>query len=192
MIRRISLNTIVHKTQTVYRQLINVSSRPGHIETVEEELSNYTDFSKANLLTCVTLFDNEITYMTTNEVMEKEVKVLTGARKAHDLSTTDYIISKRSDLKEEFFTQTKHGVLASPEKSVTILIDLDSLNEGQTYQLTGPGIKDTQTINIDLDPSWIELRNQACQEFPLGLDLILTDKNNQLMMIPRTTKVEVR
>src|SRR5699024_10696846 len=181
MIRRISLNTIVHKTQTVYRQLINVSSRPGHIETVEEELSNYTDFSKATLLTCVTLFDNEVTYISTSEVMEKEVKVLTDARKAEALSTTDYIISKRSDLKEEFFTQTKHGALAAPEKSVTRVIDLECLSEGQTYQLTGQGSKDTHTINIDLNPRWMELSTQACQELPRGLGLIFTDKNKQLM-----------
>ena len=54
------MNTIVHTTQQIYRQLVNAASRPGHVEIITEDVKNYTDFSNAALLTAMTLFDNEI------------------------------------------------------------------------------------------------------------------------------------
>lgn len=185
------MKTIVHTTQSVYRQLVNITSRPGHIEHIEEEVKNYSDFSNATLLTAMTLFDNEISFMTPDERMDKELKVLTGAASIDDMSETDFIVVKGSDLKGEYFTETAHGVLISPEKSVTLIIEVDSLTSGESYTFTGPGIKDETKVKLALGHEWMALRNEACKEFPLGLDIILTDKENQAMMIPRTTKVEV-
>lgn len=185
------MNTIVHTTQHVYRQLVNAASRPGHVETLTEDVKNYTNFSNAALLTALTLFDNEISFFTTNAAMEKEVRVLTGGVSNQNYQAADFIISKEADLKEEYFTDTLKGVLISPEKSVTLLIDVDSIGEGQTYRLSGPGIKETTDISLSLAKDWLALRNEACIEFPLGIDLLLTDKNNQAVFIPRTSKVEV-
>ncbi|MCK1976186.1 phosphonate C-P lyase system protein PhnH [Jeotgalicoccus huakuii] len=185
------MKTIVHTTQAVYRQLVNITSRPGHIELIEEEVKNYSDFSNATLLTTMTLFDNEISFITPDGGMDKEIKVLTGATSIDSLKETDFIVLKATDLKEEYFTETAHGVLISPEKSVTLIIEVDSVTSGQSYTFSGPGIKDETKVNITLEHEWISLRNEVCKEFPLGLDIILTDKENQAMMIPRTTKVEV-
>ncbi len=185
------MKTIVHTTQAVYRQLVNITSRPGHIELIEEEVKNYSDFSNATLLTTMTLFDNEISFITPDEAMDKEIKVLTGAKSIDSLKEIDFIVLQAADLKEEYFTETAHGVLISPEKSVTLIIEVDSVTSGESYIFSGPGIKDETKVNIALEHEWISLRNEACKEFPLGLDIILTDKENRAMMIPRTTKVEV-
>lgn len=185
------MKTIVHTTQAVYRQLVNVVSRPGHTEIITEEVKNYSDFSDAALLISMTLFDNEISFFSSDKTMQKELKVLTGGIPKQDYTTADFIVSKEADLKEEYFTEVMHGVLISPEKSATLIIEANSIGEGNDYCLSGPGIKSTTGVKLSLERRWIELRNDICKEFPLGIDLILTDKNNSVVMIPRTSKVEV-
>ncbi|CAD2081595.1 phosphonate C-P lyase system protein PhnH [Jeotgalicoccus coquinae] len=186
------MKTIVHTTQQVYRQLINASSRPGHTENISEEVKNYSDFSDAALLAAMTLFDNEISFFSKDKTMRKELKVLTGGIPNKDHTTADFIISKAADLKKKYFREVMKGILISPEKSATLIIDLNSIGEGTEYSLTGPGIKDETNIKLSLDSSWMELRNEVCKEFPLGIDLVLTDKQNNLVIIPRTTKAEVK
>lgn len=185
------MKTIVHTTQQVYRQLVNVASRPGHIETINEEVKNYSTFSDAALLVGMTLFDNEITYFSSDKTMRKELKVLTGGIPNKDFTAVDFIVLKEADLQPAYFTDVLHGVLISPEKSATLLIEVESIGEGHNYQLTGPGIKEATDLQLSLSNEWILARNEVCKEFPLGIDLILTDKNNNTVMIPRTTKVEV-
>src|SRR5699024_11238195 len=67
-------------------------------------------------------------------------------------------------------------VLISPEKSATLLIDIESIGKGEAYRLSGPGIKESTDIQLSFPSSWFALRNEVCKEFPLGIDLILTDK----------------
>ena len=185
------MKTIVHTTQQVYRRLVNASSRPGHPENIAEEVKNYSDFSDAALLTAMTLFDNEISFFSQDKTMRKELKVLTGGIPNKDYTTADFIVSKETDLKEAFFTEAMNGILISPEKSATLIIDIDSIGEGTEYRLRGPGIKEATNMKLSLGSRWMELRNEICKEFPLGIDLILTDKQNNLVIIPRTTKAEV-
>ena len=185
------MKTIVHTTQQVYRRLVNASSRPGHTENIAEEVKNYSDFSEAALLTAMTLFDNEISFFSQDKTMRKELRVLTGGIPNKDYTTADFIVSKEADLKEVFFTEAMNGILISPEKSATLIIDIDSIGEGTEYRLRGPGIKEATNIKLSLGSRWMELRNEICKEFPLGIDLILTDKQNNLVIIPRTTKAEV-
>lgn len=185
------MKTIVHTTQAVYRQLINAMSRPGHTEVITEEVKNYSDFSDAALLISMTLFDNEISFFSRDKTMLKELKVLTGGIPNKDYTTADFIVLKEADLKEEYFTEVMQGVLISPEKSATLIIEADSIGEGNEYRLSGPGIKTATDVKLSLESRWIGLRNEVCKEFPLGIDLILTDKNNSVVMIPRTSKVEV-
>ncbi|CEA03538.1 Alpha-D-ribose 1-methylphosphonate 5-triphosphate synthase subunit PhnH [Jeotgalicoccus saudimassiliensis] len=186
------MKTIVHTTQQVYRQLVNASSRPGHIENIAEDVKNYSDFSDAALLTAMTLFDNEISFFSKDKTMRKELKVLTGAIPNKDHTTADFIVTKEADLKDEYFTEVMKGILISPEKSATLIIDVETVGEGTLYSLRGPGIKTETKVSLSLDSHWIKLRNDICKEFPLGIDLILTDKHNNTVIIPRTTKVEVR
>lgn len=185
------MKTIVHTTQAVYRQLINAMSRPGHTEVITEEVKNYSDFSDAALLISMTLFDNEISFFSRDKTMLKELKVLTGGIPNKDYTTADFIVLKEADLKEEYFTEVMQGILISPEKSATLIIEANRIGEGSEYRLSGPGIKDTTDVKLSLESRWVELRNEICKEFPLGIDLILTDKNNNVVMIPRTSKVEV-
>lgn len=185
------MNTQIHQTQKHYRTLVDIFSYPGKISATMESMDNYSTFGDGVLMTAVTLLDNEVTFHTTFKSDGQEISLLTGSEPVADIESSDYLIVKEKDLEAPIFEEAAAGTLASPEKSATLIIEADSLHEGSQYRLTGPGIKEETIISISLESRWIGLRNEKCKEYPLGVDMILTDSTNNMMAIPRTTKIEV-
>lgn len=185
------MNTQVHQTQQHYRTLVDIFSYPGKIAKNVEKPNNYSTFCDGVLMTAMTLLDNEVTFHTTFKSDGQEFSTLTGAMMADEIGESDYLIIKEKDLTTEIFEKASIGTLPSPEKSATLIIEVESFHEGQFYKLTGPGIKDEVMVQISLEPEWVSNRNGKCEEYPLGIDLILIDGQSNMMSIPRTTKMEV-
>ena len=185
------MTTMVHNTQKHYRELVDLFSRPGEVRISTFDTPNFTSFSDATLATVLTLFDNEISFYTPEQKDYAEFQTLTGGRYSEDLSEADYAVIKEHDLTAALMMTVKTGTLGSPEKSATLIIEVDSIGDGKKYSLKGPGIRTVNEIEMTFDPKWMELRAELCSEFPLGFDLILIDRHNQLAVIPRTTITEV-
>lgn len=185
------MNTVIHQTQQHYRTLVDIFSYPGKIAETIESTNNYSTFGDGVLMTAMTLLDNEVTFHTTFKSDGQEISLLTGSEPGGEIRDCEYLILKEKDLEAYIFEEAKTGTLPSPEKSATLIIETESLHEGHAYRLTGPGIKDETLISISLEARWIDYRNEKCKEYPLGVDLILTDSENNMMAIPRTTKIEV-
>lgn len=185
------MTTMVHNTQKHYRELVDLFSRPGEVRISTFDIPNFTNFSDAVLATVLTLFDNEITFYTQDQKDAGEFQTLTGGQCVTNPTDAGYIVVKAHALMEDLLKMLKVGTLGSPEKSATLIVEVDSIGEGQKFSLKGPGIKTVNEIEMTLDPKWMEMRTTLCSEFPLGIDLILIDRHNQLTVIPRTTKVEV-
>lgn len=185
------MTTMVHNTQKHYRELVDLFSRPGEVRISTFDTPNFTNFSDAALATVLTLFDNEITFYTTDQKNSDEFQTLTGGECVPEISDADYIVIKAHELTEEILKTLKTGTLGSPEKSATLIVEVDSIGEGRKYALKGPGIKTVNEIEMTFEAKWMEIRTALCSEFPLGIDLVLIDGHNQLTVIPRTTKVEV-
>ncbi|TVT28965.1 phosphonate C-P lyase system protein PhnH [Salinicoccus cyprini] len=184
------MTTMVHETQQHYRKLIDLFSRPGEMEAGTLGIPNFTRFSDAVLATVLTLFDNEVSFSTIEQGDREEFMTLTGAKAAQN-SEADFIVVKESELTAEMMETMKVGTLASPEKSATLIIEVEAIGSGHAYQLQGPGIKAVNALGMTLDPKWMALRDVRCAEFPIGIDLILVDRENHMTVIPRTTTVEV-
>ncbi len=185
------MTTMVHNTQKHYRELVDLFSRPGEVRMSAFDTPNFSNFSDAVLATVLTLFDNEISFHTDAQRDCDEFQTLTGGSCAGEAKEADYVVIKEEALTETVFQNIKTGTLGSPEKSATLIIEVASIGEGHKYALRGPGIKAVNEIEMTLDPAWMELRRGLCSEFPLGIDMILIDRHNQMTVIPRTTKVEV-
>lgn len=77
-----------------------------------------------------------------------------------------------------------------PERSATLLVQVEGLTSGRGRRLTGPGIKVESRLEARglPDSFWQGLRwNHAL--FPRGVDVILTS-GRRLAALPRTTAVE--
>ena len=82
------------------------------------------------------------------------------------------------------------GLPAYPDRSATLIVEVDSLHDGDALTLSGPGIESTQPLQVrglpaDFRQAW--RANNA--RFPLGVDLLLAS-GEQFCAMTRTTRVE--
>jgi alpha-D-ribose 1-methylphosphonate 5-triphosphate synthase subunit PhnH len=82
------------------------------------------------------------------------------------------------------------GDPAYPDRSCTVLLEVDALGAGPEVILSGPGIATTRTLRVQGLPQgfWAAWRANH-KRFPLGVDVILIH-GARLCALPRTTAVE--
>lgn len=82
------------------------------------------------------------------------------------------------------------GDPAYPDLSTTLLIEVESLSEGEPAILSGPGIQSQQVLRVAGLPEgfWREWRINH-QRFPLGVDVFLTQER-RICALPRSTRKE--
>lgn len=125
---------------------------------------------------------------------------------ASDGFSTDCTEAKR------IIGKAQRGTASDPHKGASVLINLPNLpREIETVagmperwiRLSGPGIaaerrlgcfqssEGASTSILHDDFWWVGPRNTVCEEFPLGIELILYDDNDNVCAIPRSTEVEL-
>ena len=78
-----------------------------------------------------------------------------------------------------------------PDRSTTVIIEVDGFDAAPAVRLTGPGIETATLFGAGPLPNgvWAELLSKAAM-FPLGIDVILTAPD-AIVAIPRSTRIEV-
>lgn len=185
----------VHDTQEVFRTILHCMSRPGTIQNIEgrgncgEQLEDCND---ALFLTAMTLLDAEVSFYIIGENAKRigELFAAHTLSKAVDLSEADYLfILQDADPQMicEAFTKAKIGTLRDPQQSATIIMETEKLTNDPQLLLRGPGIATTETVQITASEVWKHERALVNQEYPLGVDMIFIDRQNDMMCLPRTT-----
>ncbi|MEM6944547.1 MAG: phosphonate C-P lyase system protein PhnH [Pseudomonadota bacterium] len=75
-----------------------------------------------------------------------------------------------------------------PDRSATLIVELDAMEGGPPLALTGPGIPKEKRIAPALPLDAVEALAANAARFPLGVDLYLT-VGERAMGLPRTTRV---
>lgn len=184
-----------------YRSLVEANSFPGEIKrfdtNIDESFPATSMYSSTNIL-CLMLLDTEVTYKIVGEndyeenKKNKIIKELTYSVE-EDICNADYVIvSKEVDKYKilEIISELKKGTLVDPHTSATLIIEVSSLYEGDRFICSGPGIEKEKEILIKKGYGWYLERNNKNKEFPLGIDIILVDKDKNILAIPRTTNLE--
>lgn len=190
----------VHDLQFVYKKILDSMSRPGKIASLQT-LAGRNDYNlqmlDATLLTMMTLLDREVTFhVLTDSGQNIAEKISEYTLAAHTtIDQADFVIAlKRTPetVITEGLAQCKKGSLIDPHASATWIIENAFSNEHESeLLLTGPGIKDQTKLQTELIPAVWQVRNICVAEYPLGIDLILTDADLRVVCIPRTTKVDI-
>ncbi len=190
---------IVHDLQAIYRKMLDSTSRPGLLSDLQKEaalldLEGQKDWNASLLLIALTLFDQEVTFKVFSaqaDAVSKTINQLTYAKPA-ETEEADYLLvlqdAEQGSL-EKAIQKAKPGTLKNPHTSATILVEVDSVTNGETFLLKGPGIKSTESVFVDIKENWMECRQEKNKEFPLGIDLMFIDQNHQLLSLPRTTQI---
>lgn len=81
------------------------------------------------------------------------------------------------------------GTQEYPDRSSTIIIQISSFEEGETYTLSGPGIETITKVKIaNLPLFFLDQWQTNRDHYPRGVDIIFVTEN-ALMCLPRTTQM---
>ena len=182
----------VHDAQIVFRSLLKALSEPGTIQHLRVKLQTPAPLHLATAAACLALMDYETTAWLADEFDNDAVRTYLrfhcGLPLVHEKSSANFAVlgSSLQQLDLQAFAQ---GSMTYPDKSATLLIQVDDMNSGTKYQLTGPGIKDTRSIYISGLPADFVIKwevNHAA--FPQGVDVIFCS-GDAVLGLPRTSKI---
>lgn len=172
--------------QQIFRQLLSCMSNPGTIADLSLSLGEST----ALMGVLATLLDNTVTLHDIHTLVPEGKRRFLNSPTA-SLSEARFIVADGAIAPDTNFNPNL-GTLASPELGATIVLQGRQLGSGKlTLSLTGPGIPSAKESKVTLngfDDAWFSRRQEWVSAFPLGIDLILVDAT-QVMIIPRTTQI---
>lgn len=190
---------IVHDLQSVYRKMVDSTSRPGLISDLSKEAAlvegeDQKGCPASLLLVALTLLDQEVTFKVFSaqaEAVSKTINQLTYA-KPTTTEQADYLLVLQDAEKgslEEAIRKAKSGTLNNPHDAALLIVETKSVTNGEVHLLKGPGIQTTESAYVDIQEDWVQCRQNKNKEYPLGIDLMLIDQQHQLLSLPRTTQI---
>jgi alpha-D-ribose 1-methylphosphonate 5-triphosphate synthase subunit PhnH len=179
-------------TQRIFQALLNAMSHPGRVYP----LFYNGIWTTSWLAVADTLLDHEVSFAVLGEQsaddVAAEVHSATKARMT-DPAVADYIFVLGSNSQGAVY-KCRHGTPEYPDRSATFIYVLvhDQKPTVEGITLSGPGIFETISPQINqLDPGELESIRNVNQEYPLGVDCIFLNEADQVMCIPRTTKIKI-
>ncbi|MFB9948421.1 phosphonate C-P lyase system protein PhnH [Rhizobium puerariae] len=168
------------RTNATFEELMWALARPG--------LARPLPFAGFAAL-AESLIDRECRFHVRDDAALAGRLAQTGAQPV-SLDKADYVFAPLGSPADVSALSTlRIGTLAYPDEAATLFAPA-RIGSGQALRLSGPGIKDTVTVEIGgVDPLFWPMRERAIR-YPLGWDLYLVD-GDRLIGIPRSTKIEV-
>ena len=182
---------VVFDAQQHYRLILDSMARPGKINVIPPvEIDEPMDINNASALIAFALLNTDASFYAAEGDVTSFISLNTSAVNA-DLADADLVFISGLH-EEEFVQQLKAGTLSYPENSATIIADVNriskvKINGSLELTLKGPGVKDAETVYVaGLNAAILDELKAQNEEFPLGIDLILTDRDNNIICVPRS------
>lgn len=185
----------VFQAQSVFRALMDSFARPGTVTSLAAVVSPPSPFGKASGAVALTLCDHDtavwLSPALSKSAVPQWIAFHTGAPVTDTKDNARFAFIERGAVVPSF-DQFALGTQEYPDRSTTLVIEVEALTGGSPLTAKGPGVKDKIIVapqglpDLFLD-FWIA--NRAI--FPRGIDLILT-AGDAVLCLPRTTKLSAR
>ena len=186
----------VFDAQEHFRVLLDSMSRPGKMNMLPAmDILPPDGLQSSAALTGFALLNNDVTFYIAGKNSTEIATYLlvnTGARDA-EISIADYIFIPEHFYGEELYDALV-GTAIYPEDSATIIAQSELISEEpheDAIELTlrGPGVDREEKIYISgLCRHLLDFLKIQNDEYPLGIDMIITDKVNNVMGLPRSNR----
>jgi len=176
---------LVFSSQKVFRLILEAMSNPTRIVSIRQCASSLFGDQPTLLALAITLLDNEVSFNTCdNHSLTAEIESLTLTKKA-GLEYADYVFVSNPNKIKDVIEKLKHGTLADPHKSATVIIRNDG-DSDCLIKLSGPGIDGQAEVWVSKTVSeTMQLRDEQNYEYPQGIDMIFVSSKGDLLAIPR-------
>lgn len=181
---------LIKPSQNVYRDLLMAMSRPGTVRKLMPEISLI--WGSGLMAATATLIDQEVSFhVVEDESLARSISHTTHGR-VLPAEQADFILMPAGTSKG-LIKRVRRGRAEYPDQGATLIYQVELLKEGRSdsyLQLTGPGIKETAQLTIEgVDLDDLLQLSAVNSQYPLGVDVLLTDRHNQVAAIPRSVAV---
>lgn len=186
------------RTQQAFRAIMRAMGYPGTIQRLAHHGPRKTGAANLQLL-AETLLDQDATFCVIGDHGTCGLEDILHERTnspVTELSLADLIIVASGASRGKLLA-AKTGIPEYPDRSATVLFSVESLADGSAgdflVRLTGPGIPGEKYVQIQgLDHEELRHLRELNSGYPLGVDSIFVDKNDRIMCIPRSAKIQLR
>ncbi len=197
MIRELTYDP-VFDAQTHFRLLMDSMARPGKLNVLNGVMiAPPASLNPASALVGLALLNADVTYYATeNAGVIADYFVTNTASRPAPVDVADFVFLPGNQASETL-TEAKIGTLSYPETNAFVVIDVETISAEPTpdsvpITLAGPGVNgETRVFVRGLNPDLLLTIRQKNVEYPLGLDTILTGKDNKICCIPRSNQFTV-
>ncbi|MEM9145908.1 MAG: phosphonate C-P lyase system protein PhnH [Pseudomonadota bacterium] len=112
----------------------------------------------------------------------------TNASVTRERGEADFALGRWAELAP--LSDWKAGTPDFPDRSATLLVEVDGLEGGDPMRLSGPGIPGHRSFAPRLPDGAAQALAENASRFPLGVDVILV-AGNCIAAIPRSTRIGV-
>ena len=180
-------------TQATFRAVLDAMASPGSVRSLDTMIGAPPPFANAAAAVALTLCDHDTPVWLDAALRESDavcawLRLHCGCRLVSEPREAAFcFVSAPRDLPAiEAFSL---GTPDYPDRSATIVIQLESLRAGRPLALSGPGIRDTQVLHATGLPDDMPARlagNRAL--FPRGVDFILVS-GGEIAALPRSVRL---
>jgi alpha-D-ribose 1-methylphosphonate 5-triphosphate synthase subunit PhnH len=183
----------VLSAQSTFRSIMDAMARPGSVQRIVAAAGTPAPMMRGTAAIALTLFDHDTPLwldppMSETPDVTKWLKFHTGAPVIADSSICSFaLIGDAGALPA--LDRFAFGSNEYPDRSTTLILQVESLTQGPALELRGPGIDGTAVLQATIQPENLFERLEINQTlFPRGIDVVLVH-DDAIVAIPRTTRL---
>jgi alpha-D-ribose 1-methylphosphonate 5-triphosphate synthase subunit PhnH len=183
----------VLSAQATFRSVLDATARPGSVHRIGATAGAPASMMRGTAAIALTLFDHDTPVwldplMSETSVVTKWLKFHTGAPVTANSSICSFaIIGDPRALPA--LDRFAFGSNEYPDRSTTLILQVESLTQGPPLELRGPGIDGTAILRAAIEPTDLFGRLEINRTlFPRGIDVVLV-ADDAIVAIPRTTRL---
>jgi alpha-D-ribose 1-methylphosphonate 5-triphosphate synthase subunit PhnH len=183
----------VISAQSTFRSVMDAMARPGSVQRIAAAAGTPMPMMRGTAAIALTLFDHDTPIwldpvMSETSDVAKWLKFHTSAPVVQDSSICSFALIGDGNALPDL-DRFSFGTGEYPDRSTTLILQVESLTQGPTIELRGPGIDGKAVLQAAIQPLGLFDRlsvNEAL--FPRGIDLVLV-ADDAIVAIPRTTRL---
>jgi alpha-D-ribose 1-methylphosphonate 5-triphosphate synthase subunit PhnH len=183
----------VLSAQSTFRSVMDAMARPGSVQRIAAATGTPGAMMRATAAVALTLFDHDTpiwldSAMSDTSDVAKWVKFHTSAPVVSEPSICHFaLIGDPQNLLA--LDRFSFGSNEYPDRSTTLILQVEGLMQGSTFELRGPGIDGTALLQARIRPhDLVERLAVNATLFPRGIDVVLVH-DDAIVAIPRTTRL---
>src|SRR5262245_31340111 len=183
----------VLSAQSTFRAIMDAMAHPGSVHQVKTAVGAPPPLMRASAALALTLFDHDTPIWLDQRLSEASevanwLKFHSGAPVVTDPSVASFaVIADGAALPD--LDSFSFGTAESPDRSTTLILQVESLTQGHPYELRGPGINGAVVLWAMVEPKDLfERLAESAVLFPRGIDVVLV-AGEEIVAIPRTIRL---